>query len=152
MYCINNTTIKVFNASDLTPSHSFVATTYYDDNLDLPASDHLCNIATDSKGVLYAIRQCVVEYQHGKHLATINIANLQFKVPVGICIDSNDIMYVTIRNGHEVMAFTTEGQYLGSFGRLGRSPLNPCGVAVDKTGNVYVCDYVTGEVLVSRPY
>ena len=92
----------------------------------------------------------MVKFKHDKHLDTIT--NSQFKDLVGICIDSNnDIMYVTKEKGYEVMALTTEGKYLGSFGRSGRSPLNPCGVAVDKTGNVYVCDYVTGEILVSRP-
>ena len=126
--------------------------------LSIPVTARLCNIATSSTGVLYAIihnmsdqRMHVVKYKHDMtNLATI--INWQFRDPSGICIDSNDIMYVTDRKEHKVIAFTTEGKYLGSFGRSRTSPLNPCGVAVDKTGNVYVCDYVTGEVLVSRPY
>ena len=123
---------------------------YAADGSNIPFPVHSCNIATDSKGALYVIGDIVIKYKDDKHLATIT--NSQFKDLVGICIDSNDIMYVTKEEGHKVMALTTEGKYLGSFGCSGRSPLNPCGVAVDKTGNVYVCDYVTGEVLVSRPY
>ena len=92
----------------------------------------------------------MVKFKHDKHLDTIT--NSQFKDLVGICIDSNnDIMYVTKEEGYKVMALTTEGKYLGSFDHSGRC-FNSCGVAVDKIGNVYVCDYVTGEVLVSRPY
>ena len=156
VYCINDTILRILNASDLTPLIATTCTYMHDEMFDECVLVHLSNIATDSKGVLYAIGhygvdECmVVEYKHDKHYA--NITNSRFKDPVGICIDSDDIMYVTDRREHKVMAFTTKGKYLGSFGRSGRSPLNPCGVAVDKTGNVYVCDYVTGEVLVSRPY
>ena len=60
-------------------------------------------------------------------------------------------MYVTDIDKHQVMMFTTEGEYLGRFGRSETKILNPHGVAVDKTGNVYVCDVDSGEVLVSRP-
>ena len=44
------------------------------------------------------------------------------------------------------MMFTTEGEYLGDVGDIPK----PCGVAVDKTGNVYVSASNRGEVLVSR--
>ena len=49
--------------------------------------------------------------------------------------------------------FTTEGKFFGSFGctRSGKPTLEPRGVAVDKTGNVHVCDGRSGEVMVSRP-
>ena len=45
------------------------------------------------------------------------------------------------------MMFTTEGKYLGCVDDIP----DPHGVAVDKTGNVYVCARTRGEVLVSRP-
>ena len=84
------------------------------------------------------IGNMVVKFKHDKHLDTIT--NSKLKDLVGICIDShNDIMYVTKEKGYELMALTTEGKYLGSFGRSGRC-LNSCGVAADKTGNVYVCE------------
>ena len=74
----------------------------------------------------------------------------QFGRPLAIAIDSNDIMYITEVNKHQVMMFTAEGEFLESFGRSGKRLLDPRGVAVDKTGNVYVCDH-SGEVLVSKP-
>ena len=66
---------------------------------------------------------------------------------LGICINSNDIMYVT--DQHQVMMFTTEGEYLGCVDHIP----SLFGVAVDKTGNVYVCTagFTSKEVLVSRP-
>ena len=35
---------------------------------------------------------------------------------------------------------------------LGGHVFYPCGLAADKSGNVYVCDGSTQEVLVSRPF
>ena len=52
----------------------------------------------------------------GKHLATIGSNGKkphQFARPFCICIDSNDIMYVTDLDKHQVMMFTTEGEFLG---------------------------------------
>ena len=157
VYCINDTIIRVLNADDLTPLDATLCK-YNNVNTFDGFLARFCNINTDSKGVLYAIghyafdqHMRVVRYTHDKERFT-TVFDGQFGDPFGICIDSDDIVYVTDRREHKVMAFNKEGKYLGSFGRSGRSPLNPCGVAVDKTGNVYVCDYVTGEVLVSRPY
>ena len=156
VYCINDTVITVLNAYNLTPLDATMCK--YNNTFDGFLA-HFCNINTDRNGVLYAIghyvfdqHMRVVKYTHDKERFT-TVSDEQFGDPFDVCIDSDDIMYVTDRREHKVMAFSVkEGQYLGSFGRSGRSPLNPYGVAVDKTGKVYVCDYVTGEVLVSRPY
>ena len=90
----------------------------------------------------------------GKHIAIIGSKGEQphqFGKPWAISVDFNDIMYITDVIKHQVMMFTTEGEYLGRFDCSEKQILNPRGVAVDKTGNVYVCDVYSGEVLVSRP-
>ena len=146
--CIDHS-VTVLNA-DLTFSRSFGVNKF-----SIPYG-----IAIDTKGMVYVTdsdRGVVLKFTpNGKHLATIGSKGEQphqFGRPTFICIDSNDIIYVTDRIKRQVMMFTTLGKFLGSF--VGKSEghlLNPHGLAVDKSGNIYVCDGSTQEVLVSRPF
>ena len=48
-------------------------------------------------------------------------------------------------NGHRVSIFSSSGEKLRSFGTHGSGQgqfISPCGVAVDVSGVVYVCDHV----------
>ena len=54
--------------------------------------------------------------------------------PFGIAVDMNDIVYVS---EFDYYLFTSEGQFVSSFGSQGGKPT---GVAVDNSGVVYVCD------------
>ena len=112
------------------------------------------DIAIDNSGKVY-----VTDYFHrkifkftadGRFLYHIGgprgEKNCYFSQPHGICIDSNDILYITDRKDNCVMVFTTGGVFLGSFGS---TRLQPRGIAVDRTGNLYVCDN-TGKVFVSK--
>ena len=55
----------------------------------------------------------------------------------------NDMVYVSEFNNHRVSVFTSEGQFVSSFGSPGSQQGGfdqPTGVAVDNSGVVYVCD------------
>ena len=60
-----------------------------------------------------------------------------------ICIDSDDVLYVTEWGNHRISMFTCEGKLISSFGTKGNGPgqfNQPRGIAVDKNGVVYVSD------------
>ena len=54
-------------------------------------------------------------------------------------------------NGHNISVFTTQGQYVTSFGQKGEGKgdfNSPWGVCVDRDGFVYVCDDFNDRVQV----
>ena len=68
--------------------------------------------------------------------------------PHDVCV-SGQYVYVTNHTGHCVSVFTTDGDYVTTFGQHGscHGDLNyPCGVCVDKDGFVYVCDYTNNRL------
>ena len=61
----------------------------------------------------------------------------------GIALDVQDKVYVSDDN-NRISVFTSGGQFVTSFGSKGGRPgefNNPCGLAVDSNGVVYVCDF-----------
>ena len=73
----------------------------------------------------------------------------ELNLPSGVCIDSNDIVYITERNNHRVSIFTCQGKFMQSFGIKGERPgefNQPWAVAVDTSGLVYVCDTSNNRV------
>ena len=68
--------------------------------------------------------------------------------PVDICIVSPYI-YVVDYIKRAIVVYTTEGEYVTSFGQKGSKEGdfdNPFGVSVDEDGFVYVCDFVNCRV------
>ena len=145
LYCIDRAkrNIVVLN-DDLTPSHVL--------NVKMASSVILAyrDLAIDSKGMLYIVSSSYVVLKftpEGEYYATIGSAGdqaYQFVDPRYICIDSNDIMYVTDIHKCCVMMFTTEGEYLENlcayYDRISVPKCELHGVSVDKTGNVFVCN------------
>ena len=64
--------------------------------------------------------------------------------PSAVAIDTNNLVYVSEDGNHCVSVFTSEGQFVVSFGRVLNSP---CGLAVDDSGVVYVCDTFNNHVV-----
>ena len=72
-----------------------------------------------------------------------DIGDGELKCPIGISIDSEDVVYVCEWNNHCISVFTCEGKFLTSFGTQGSGPgqfSSPRGIAIDKNGVVYVSD------------
>ncbi len=69
--------------------------------------------------------------------------------PAGIAIDTSGLIYVSEYGNHRISVFTSEGQFISTFGRRGSGPgefNNPRGLAVNKDGILYVCDYNNDRV------
>ena len=73
------------------------------------------------------------------------------KRPRHVAVDTSGMVYVSEEDNHRVSVFTTEGQFVTSFGRKGAGPgefNSPQGLSVDNNGIVYVCDYSNNRVQV----
>ena len=73
----------------------------------------------------------------------------QLNYPIGIAIDSDDVVYVAECTNKRVSIFKSNGTFLTSFGTPGKEPgqfSSPYGIAVDKDGFIYVSDYNNGRI------
>ena len=85
-----------------------------------------------------------------KLLATANTKGVPgntsgvFNVPIGVCVDSRNRVYVSDRTNHRVQILNHDLQFVKEFGQQGSSGLlefvNPWDVAVDSLDNIYVAD------------
>ena len=70
--------------------------------------------------------------------------------PNGICIDSEDVVYVTNWATNQVLLFDRQGVPLkppfGSQGSELGQFATPCGIALDKDENIYVADLYNNRV------
>ena len=78
----------------------------------------------------------------GEFLHSLDHGDKKLIGPHDVCV-SGQYVYVTNYHGHSVSVFTTDGDYVTTFGQHGSCHgdlMHPCGVCVDKDGFVYVCD------------
>ena len=60
----------------------------------------------------------------------------QFRVPHGIAIDRQGIVYVADRENSRIQLFSPDGEFLEEWSNLAR----PCQIDFDRDGNVYVAE------------
>ena len=69
--------------------------------------------------------------------------------PTGICIDREDVVYVTDFYNHRVSLFKCDGTHIKLFGSYG-SALGqfraPWGIALDEHENIYVADSYNNRI------
>ena len=72
-------------------------------------------------------------------------ASEHLKHPYGICVGSDQFVYVCDFGNNCVSVFKTSGEFVTSFGRFS----NPAGIVIDDDGFVYVSDHITaGKVYI----
>ena len=137
-----NDRIQVFNGADLSFSH-----TIRHRNITRP-----WGIAVDSEGYLYItcyntlkVYKFTTTGQYIHTIASINNSRLIY-----LTIHHKRI-YITDTDNHRVLIYDTNGTQLYSSGTegSGEGEFNvPLGIAVDTSGNVYVCDSGNNRIVV----
>ena len=115
-------------------------------------------IAVDKKGYVYVAdgenRRIQKFDSKGKFITTwggTGTGKGQFTAVTGIAVDKDGYVYAVDGNGdlylpnqkNRVQKFSSTGKYITSWGSIGQKNgqfNNPYGIAVDKSGNVYVVD------------
>ena len=77
-----------------------------------------------------------------KNIASNGNQPHQLQSPFDFCIDCTNTLYIT--DGHQVKMFSSDGEFLGSFGNHPKLR----GIVANKTGDLFICK-ASGEVLVS---
>ena len=135
-----NDCIQVLN-SDLTFSATFGK-----EGEDKGQISYPCAVTCDNAGNVYvadtANNRIQVFTAEGKFLRMFGKSGNgrgELNCPAGITLDpSNKHLYIIELKNHRVSVFTCEGQFVTSFG-TDVARFDPCGLAVDNCGVVYVC-------------
>ena len=114
-----------------------------------------CDMALDSEGNYYIVewgKQCITKLcPDGKCIRLIDSTSSgQSFLPSSVAVEGN-LLYVNDCGGHQVYIYDTNGKLRHSFGRKGYGEgelLSPCGITIDKLGNLYVSDTFNNRVVV----
>ena len=138
-----NYRVQVLN-SDLTYSHSFGSKGNRPGEFDTPNG-----VTIDSVGNVYVAetfynRRVQKFTSEGDVLAVINHKEGTYS-PAGLCVDSDDILYVANDCNHRVGMFSTSGQYLGYI-----DVSCPECIVSDQFGRLYISNQF--GVIICKPY
>ena len=82
---------------------------------------------------------CKSEFK-GQFLSTSSIkgaASKQLDYPCGICIGSDQLVYISDSGNQRVLVFKTSGEFVTSFGQFN----NPAGIVIDDDSFMYECNH-----------
>ena len=132
--------IRLFPANKKNPKQTGSITT----GINVPV-----NVAVDRHGMLYVANNgnsTVTEYPFGKTSPSVTLSGSQLVYPNGIAVDNNGTVYVTsgaTAGSCYVLVYpkgaSTPSEQIGGFDL-------PVGLAVDKSGNLYVGDALQNAV------
>ena len=149
-----NHRIQVLNP-DLTFSHSFGSRGSANGQFQYPR-----DIVIDSQGLVYVtdygnhrIQKLSPDEKFVGQFGTKGSGPGQLNGPMSITIDTaaTGLVYVSEWGNHRISVFTSDGVFVSRFGRWGSNIdqfNNPYGLAFDKDGLLYVCDFCNHRLVV----
>ncbi len=75
----------------------------------------------------------------------------EFNRPEGICVDSQDRLYVADSCNHRIQVFSSDGKFLRTYGKPGKGKGQmsyPYDICVDAGGRQYVCEFGNSRIQV----
>ena len=113
------------------------------------------DIAVDSEGFVYVtdFNNRIQKFTHdGKYLSKFGSNAGQLNRPAGIAVDNAGLVYVSEYGNHRVSVFTSDGDFVRSFGEHGTNENQfKCpdgGITFDKDGLLYICDTNNNRIVV----
>ena len=105
---------------------------------------NILGVSSSETGNLY-VSDCTRKSVHVFSNGGESIGSVELNTPFGVCV-VGQYVYVSNHSDHGVWVFTTEGEYVTSFGK--HDLRDPRGICLDKDGYVHVCDYPGNRVVI----